>query len=191
MKAKLSKEGGGYDLYRINEDGKRVTFASTQDFKQKLSLKNCQAIERGYDLDKLKYDYIQEKTSDWVQQAIDENAYELEQDAKCFIEGFQKAMELMNKKFSAEQVLNAFWAGGISQNKLYLESQILEKSKWDVEIVTETIKCECSKQSSWQKVIHCSFSKQIIEKHMTFECTKSGIEPKLDADGCLILKRIE
>ncbi len=44
MKAKLIKEKDYYDLYKIDEDGKRVTFASTEDYKQKLSKQNCDEI---------------------------------------------------------------------------------------------------------------------------------------------------
>jgi hypothetical protein len=44
MKATLVKERGYYDLYRIDEDGKKVTFASTEDYKQKLSKQNCDEI---------------------------------------------------------------------------------------------------------------------------------------------------
>ena len=80
MGVKLSKEGGGYDLYRIDKDGKRITFASTQDYKQKLSLKNCQAIERGYDLDEL----AEKACPDVISSAH-----------SAFKAGFQKALELM------------------------------------------------------------------------------------------------
>ncbi len=31
-------------MYRIDVDGKRVTFASTEDYKQKLSKQNCDEI---------------------------------------------------------------------------------------------------------------------------------------------------
>ena len=91
MKAILSKEAGGYDLYRIDEDGKRVTFASTQDYKHKLSLKNCQAIKNGYDLDEL-LDNITPKdgTTGNISQRIG------------FVKGFQKALELIKHRLPEE-----------------------------------------------------------------------------------------
>ena len=90
MKAILSKEGGGYDLYRIDKDGKRITFASTQDYKQKLSLKNCQDIERGYDLDEL----AEKACPDVISSAH-----------SAFKAGFQKALEILgDKKFNEEDM---------------------------------------------------------------------------------------
>ena len=55
MKAKLIKHGHSY---AINLNDKLVAFAHTEDFSKydtigKLSLKNCLAIVRGYDLDEL------------------------------------------------------------------------------------------------------------------------------------------
>jgi len=94
MKAILSKEAGGYDLYRINEEGKRVTFASTQDFKQKLSLKNCEAIANGYDLDELalEFCYPGNGVRDKFQAVF----------RGVFKDGFRKALELLEHRLSKE-----------------------------------------------------------------------------------------
>ena len=154
MKAKLSKEEGWYDLYRIDEDGKKVTFASTQDYKQKLSLKNCQAIENGYDLDEL----VEERFGETFWHDGD----------KYFKEGFQKALEILgdkNKKnieLLKEKLTDYF--EDITDQKSYISEKIddiLQQTEWDV--IVDVL---------------------LTERHggVVYET------PKLDADGCLILK---
>ena len=64
MKAKLYKENDGYSLF---VDGKIFGDTDGHPLKaitNKLSLKNCQAIELGYDLDELAYDYSWNHQSD-------------------------------------------------------------------------------------------------------------------------------
>lgn len=179
MKAKLIKEKDWYDLYRIDEDGKRVIFASTQDYKQKLSLKNCQAIERGYDLEYLALEFMHSgKTigggdSGWIKSA--------------FKEGFQKALEILGDKKFSEKELTMLFAYGhqIGMNDvLAIQSQhspqpmprpnsdklrdeliqSLQKKEWDVEIEMEEV--------------------AIGDKYTPEP------KPKLDADRCIILKRV-
>jgi hypothetical protein len=130
MIAILSKEGGGYDLYRIDKDGKRVTFASTQDFKQKLSLKNCQAIERGYDLDELVKGFI-ERTG---YNDFDSYSYKL---------GFQKALELNSTKlFTLEDMMNC-WNKALKfqdhKETLVEHIQSIQQTEWEVEIEMENV----------------------------------------------------
>ncbi len=167
MKAKLIKEAGGYDLYRVDEDGKRVTFASTQDYKQKLSLKNCQAIERGYDLDEL--------ADDFIRCPEDMRTLSEDREINSFKKGFQKALELMgDKKFSINEVVelckilisNPFETSGKTYQQLtdsYIKS--LQQTEWDVEI--EMVPALSNNGNAYY-----------------------GDIPKTDADGCLILKRI-
>jgi hypothetical protein len=163
MKAKLSKEAGGYDLYRIDKDGKRVTFASTQDYKQKLSLKNCQAIERGYDLDELGDEYYKQFDNLPV---IRDNAYTA---------GFQKALDLNNTKlYTLEDMMNC-WNKGLKfqdhKETLGEHIQSLQQTEWDVKV-----EMEC--------VMGCQ--NLILNGENSVCCGDK--KPKLDADGCLILK---
>ena len=155
MEANLVKRKDRWDLY--NEDGHKIA-STLEGCKNKLSLKNCQAIA-----------ILGDK--------------KFSEDEMIEFGTFMGEIDRLNFELPDGSLSH----GNI--NVLFNLWKSLQKTEWDVEIVTETIECECSKQSSWQKVIHCSFSKQIIEKHITFECTKSGIKPKLDADGYLILKR--
>jgi hypothetical protein len=188
MEAKLIKKSENYyELYEVrtnltllvgSTDSERKIDVYGKDAHKLLSIKNCEAIANGYDLDKLKCDYIQEKTSDWVQQAIDENAYELEQDAKSFIKGFQKALEILgDKKFSSGQLLNAMdlvwqWMNGEDYGCKTLTEvqdkhiQSLQQTEWDCIVEMDT---DCTGE----------FKYLLLDKG----------KPKLDADGCLILKR--
>lgn len=147
MKAKLIKDHADYHLV----DDKRFIIGTTVSCtdKQKLSLKNCQAIERGYDLDELAENI---KTEDGFAHR------------QSFKAGFQKALELMgDKKFSEEDIRKAMESMAnllpLSMIDNYIQS--LQQTQWDVEI------------EMW---FHGTRHK------------KGEWIPKLNAEGCLILK---
>ncbi len=169
MNTQLVKREDRWDLY--NEDGHKI--ASTLDgAKYKLSLKNCEAIANGYDLDELAEEHI----------GCSEESYTLTDHwrYKSFQAGFQKALEILgDKKFSEQDMIKAIDMSrqGIVVTRIsewetekefdYNETQIiqsLQQTEWDVEVDME--------------------DKIAIDGH-----TKIGIEPKLDTEGCLILKR--
>lgn len=134
-----------------------------------LSLKNCQAIENGYDLMKLAEEYSHKyydvKTTDW------HCSY------NGFFGGFQKALELLgDKKFSEEDVIYMIERS----SKMNFTAKHLisnhKKTEWDVEIEMEEVYAP-------QSIVEI-YPKNIIEIH-----SKNNNKPKLDADGCLILKR--
>ena len=176
MKAKLYKtEKENYVLV----DNKGVVIASTSLKKEglSLSLKNCQSIERGYDLDEL-LDNITPKdgTTGNISERIG------------FVKGFQKAMELMgDKKFSINEVVelckilisNPFETSGKTYQELtdnYIQS--LQQTEWDVEI--EMI---------------CPHPKDTYVCGIQYGCDEDGCNhpdqvPYLDVDGCLILKKL-
>lgn len=149
----------------------------------KLSLKNCQAIERGYDLDELFNN-------------IDESIDYHEFDFTSFRLGFQKALELTgDKKFSEEDVskvvthvlnelvlVNKFNKQYLFPESIYQETttkcKSLQQTEWDVEVVMKNVIDE-TKIVSAIKGVKGSSNKITTYKQI----------PKLDADGCLILKR--
>jgi len=94
----------------------------------RLSLKNCQAIERGYDLENMA-DFYGAEVKGSVDFKLGAN--------QGFEDGFQKALELMEHRLSKE-------------------------TEWQVEVVMDI----------------CGDRVYAVP------------EPALDADGCLILKRI-
>ena len=151
MEGKLIKVENGYVLMVNN-----IMYATDND---KLSLKNCEAIENGYDLDELAVLSTKEESTIVGNQKM----------AIGFIKGFQKAIEILgDKKFSEEDVKNVYlnsfkheWFGDCIKS--------LQQTEWDVEVVIEcgeVKQCECSSNEN---------------------CLNP--QPKLDEDGCLILRR--
>lgn len=169
MEAKLIKKDNGYymtheptDWYIGDTDHEKVKNFKGEQGLLKLSLKNCQSIENGYDLDELadKYEYVNYKGKS--------KSYNI-----GFKHGFQKALEIIgDKKFSSRNMLKAFITGVFTDETSDYDfeftelMQDLQQTEWDVEIVTH------AKENG-------SYTKE------------DGFEqePKLDADGCLILKR--
>ena len=168
MKAKLikGKESGEY-LLKMGGVGYITTYESTLPYK--LSLKNCQAIERGYDLDELA-----EKNYPTINLPLTDTTAmnSLKQDS--FKEGFQKALSILgDKKFSEEDMIKCFNASmdkGWVRADFYIQS--LQQTEWDVEIIEQCLDPTCD------------------GVNRKGECITTG-KPKLDADGCLILKRID
>ena len=166
MKAKLVKRSNGrFDLYEIKDVDQLNTIASSFDNpKGKLSLKNCQEIERSYDLDELaKVFHEQHKFAS--SHIADITSFKL---------GFQKALELMgDKKFSEEDIDEAFDAGHemLDSPKNYNDvlnsfKESLQQTEWDVEIEMEY---------------------QGLEEDGKL---REAYLPKLNADSCLILRKL-
>ena len=165
MKGKLNKQGDRWVLY--NEDSSKIALSTESPF-YKLSLKNCESIANGYDLMMLAEEdsnkYYDVKTTDW------------HCNYNGFFGGFQKALEILgDKKFSEEDMGRIMVYGYDKSTENEYLSRIpfdeyirsLQQTQWDVEIVT----------------------KPYIEVSEGFNL-ESKREPTLDADSCLILKRI-
>ena len=163
MKAELVKRQDRWDLY--GEDGSKIASSAPNPFKR-LSIKNCQAIENGYDLDEL--------VKNMGKEFYVGGNYDFENGVK---EGFLKALKILgDKKFTLNELLSfADHVKGYNEttyshhSKEILDEWLLENSisEWDVEIVT----------------------KPYTEVSEGFEL-ESKREPKLDAENCLILKRL-
>ena len=158
MEGKLIKVENGYVLMVNN-----IMYATDND---KLSLKNCQAIANGYDLNEL----AREACDITDPLRLDSQKYKQDPYFKIgFNKGFQKALEILgDKKFSLEDMKKVYlnsskyeWFGDCIKS--------LQQTEWDVEIVIEcgeVKQCECSSNEN---------------------CLNP--QPKLDEDGCLILRR--
>ena len=137
---------------------------NVNDLTSKLSIKNCQAIEGGYDLDELAYSSFPNGTFETSEIDLGLDMYKL---------GFQKALEILgDKKFSEDDVINiAEYVRVASQSSpsvrtkdLFNEYQSLQQTEWDVIVEMEWVQ-----------------STSILgNPHQT---------PKLDENGCLLLKR--
>ena len=136
----------------------------------RLSFKNCQAIERGYDLDELAIESSREYFIKPIESPIFTFGYE---------EGFQKALEILgDKKFSEEDMKsfarnyyreirentsNLLWTQ-LADKCIEEHIQSLQQNEWDVEVEKENVMHDYNGNISL------------------------GAKFKLDADGCLILK---
>jgi hypothetical protein len=140
-----------------------------------LSIKNCKAIERGYDLDELFDEEVSKSKSD--------DYYECCHNS--FVKGFQKCLEILgDREFTDEDLYDAFLHGKHRGSDEYQnrETGSLEfheyikkyppQTEWEVEIVTEQMNID-----------------EIREQGKGF-LNANTQKPKLDANGKLILKRI-
>lgn len=137
MKEKLIKhilvkaDKDKYFLFKEDDTGFRIQVC------KKLSLKNCQAIERGFDLDKLIDEHFGKPTEEELDNESEFGYALYKSNVLEFKKGFQKALELMKHR-------------------------LVEETEWQVEVLMDI----------------CGDKVYAVP------------EPKLDADGCLILKRI-
>jgi hypothetical protein len=164
MEGKLIKRDEHYFFWSSdwNPDKKEGFVANTTNLlPTKLSLKNCQAIENGYDLDSISRDF---------DYSYDTFA------TSCFKDGFQKALEIVGDKKSilSEEDLHRV----IDMARLQGEESFLVKHS-NEEII------ESLQQTEWDVIV------EMEEKRIGGGKGYGEYEivPTLDADGCLILKR--
>jgi hypothetical protein len=103
MKGKLITDGNGnYSVLDAQNELVGTTMESMFT-ENKLSIKNCQAIERGYNLDELAIDEF--NNSGWTQGFREE----MEEDfIEIYTRAFSKALEIIgDKKFSHKDILKA------------------------------------------------------------------------------------
>ena len=160
MKGKLIKRSNGrFDLYAIEDINQVNTIASSFDNPNgKLSVKNCEAIELGYDLDELAKKY-------WVDEYYNSHGSVLEMND--FKEGFKKALEILgDKKFTDVNMEDAYYFGSKKCREEYLDFvKTFQQTEWNVEIEME-------------------YYDPLPPTRQT------ALRPKLDSDGCLMLKRV-
>lgn len=190
MTEKLVKTGNDYILYSKDKTVLGITSGTMEG--RMLSLKNCQAIKNGYDLDeirKLANEDFECELGDGPTTNESINSMIKKSNANGAEWGFKKALEILSdKKFSEEDVKFMFQLGfnldnAISRNEYNTHIQSLQQTEWDVEIV--------GSGTVYKTVLDCC-----TNHHPKFGCTKkdgcpciSNELPQLDADDCLILKR--
>jgi hypothetical protein len=138
---------------------------------QKLSLKNCQAIEKGYDLENMA-DLYGAKIKGNVDFKLGAN--------QGFEEGFLKSLELLgDKKFTKDDMIKFM--------QFIIRTEELENTS-SVSVNTANYYlekfCEQTQKLEWDVEIVMNEPIGIGDKY-----TPDNF-PQLDADGCLILKRI-
>jgi hypothetical protein len=195
MKGKLIKSNGIYTLMC----GDKMFASNDLDFQvdyeiEKLSTKNCQVIENGYDLDELSKECIinDENISPEIKRWL----------IIAFKHGFQKCNEMnSNKKFTEGDVMLGWDAGVMSKticDSMYLGLRIKEQLAEHREFYQKDLKPVSLKQTEWNVEI---ITKKVLDGFKMVGVVKgvkgSGSKinmykylPKLDKDGCLILKKI-
>lgn len=188
MGAKLIKENNFYKLIKDNIVLVKKNINEPIDIHYsfgELSLKNCQAIELGYDLDEVileefPYDFdiplfetlgITEKVHKNILIGMLQGTLQ---------KGFQKALEILgDKKFSEEDMINCFKyarQSGLDETDVMQDTpkryvQSLQQNEWNVEIITEPMNLD-----------------EIREQGKGFLNSNTN-KTKLDEKGKLILKR--
>lgn len=194
MKAKLIKFPDEDWVVEVPEDSKGIKgsmvqghFASTFGHGYKLSLKNCQAIERGYDLDELAMEKCNNPDLSW------ENDYAREN----FKAGFQKALELMgDKKFSDEDVKNIFAKTLENAPSTESHTRMISDVQYRHFVMDELYdRITKSLQTEWDVEVEmiCPHPSDTYKCGIQYGCDEDGCNhpnkiPLLDSDGCLILK---
>lgn len=165
MKARLIKTDFGYKLNDL--DGVYIASEATG----KLSLKNCQAIERGYDLDELCENYAANPMSNFAK-------YGDEYVAKnSFGRGFLKALEIIgDRKFTEEDMRKALHRLATSFMRGYSFDKDIDFQEGDGII-------QSLQQNEWE--VEVEMEEVAIGDKYTPEP-----KPKLDEENCLILKRL-
>ena len=199
MKTKLIKIKDGYELFtqgflKGSTNHELIDSLNVEEgnIRYKLSLKNCQAIELGYELDELAeqefpYDFdcplfetlgITEKSHKSILIGMLQGTLQ---------KGFQKAIELMgDNRFSEDDMLSfesfvSKWydkAKNVEEftalpSELLVKWKSLQQTEWGVEIET-----------------YCTYGNKCPSKGAYLKQHLCNVEPKLDTDGYLILKRI-
>ncbi len=173
MKAILHKTGEDFILKDEEGETLAITFEGGNKSGRTLSLKNCQAIELGYDLDEL-----------WKETIFSKNISINSDIGNSFKKGFQKALEILgDKKFSESDMLTAMYrtycymlpeTGGqtdIIDGKTHFYSCLED---------LQTKYIQSLQQTEWEVEVEMYVSENYVETDI----------PKLDENNCLILKRL-
>ncbi len=186
MKGTLVKRSNDrFDLYSIEDKNQINTIASSFDNPiGKLSLKNCQAIELGYDLDELAEEWVFE-TNGHKWSNNDNTAGD---NYGSFKAGFQKTLEILGDKkyILSEEDLHRV----IDMARLQGEESFLVKHS-NEEII------QSLQQTEWGVEVGmiCPHPEDTYVCGIQYGCDEDGCNhpnkiPLLDKDDCLILKRI-
>jgi hypothetical protein len=168
MEAKLIKTFYGYELLtqgfvKGSTNHELIDSLNIEEgtIRYKLSLKNCQAIELGYDLDELAEEWVDVNSHKWSN-----NNNEVGDNYGSFKSGFQKALELNSTKlFTLEDMMNCW-------NKVLTFQN--HKETLGEHLAT-------LQQTEWDVIIKMRPASLVYISNLVIE--------ELDADGCLILKR--
>jgi hypothetical protein len=189
MKAKLIKTGNEYLLRDSEEEALAITHGSVRG--RKLSHKNCDEIFGVVDVEKLAGQEVFQEYYDWGGEVFSEDY--LISKRLHFIEGFNKAMELNGDKlFTLEDMLNAYMEG--TNDGAQFES-LMDYDSEDFDEAHEFAEeAEKEFRESLQQPTEIEVEIEMETCSMNpldLDCDEIIERPKLDSEGCLILKKIE
>ena len=149
----------------------------------KLSIKNCEAVVNGYDLDEL---------FNKIDNSIDYREFDL----TSFKLGAKNILELLkDKKFSDNDMISAYNQGandGARYESACGDHDSYEQMKeaQDEHVESEKEFIQSLQTNEWDVEICCyvANANDDLDSFNSPLITNTGV-PKLDADGCLILKR--
>ena len=176
MKAKLIKNTDGYYLDTGNpSDGLHLACYPWSIDKQKLSKENCDEIFGVVDVEKL----AEVRYPNEVGYAVSDSNFRIGELQDAYQDGFNKAMKLnKDKVFTLEDIMNC-WNKALKFQEHketlgeYIQS-LQQPTEIEVEIEMEVVP---------------DFYPRPDEDGSVFTSNKKE-QPKLDSEGCLILKKI-
>ena len=189
MEGILAKTGNDYILYSKDNSVLGITSGTIEG--RKLSLHNCEDIERGYNLDVL----AEERTKNQLIRLLGgEDREEVLDDIKkrkfYFIEGAKAILEILGDKMYTESHM----AYMMAKTCEFVENHLDRISS--VEFFNNTIKSLQPKE--WDVEIQMENKQQLTNGYKNqpdnvigfIAAYENVVVPKLDDDGCLILRRI-
>ena len=198
MKQRLIKVENDYRLLDKNNSIIGTTDLEYQqafsDVCQKLSIKNCEAIANGYDLDELVKTTFPSLENCGVYLWMSETDRNRQRSA--FIKGFHKALEILGDKKFSEKELTMLFAYGHQigmNNVLAIQSQHSPQPmpKPDSDKLRDEL-IQSLQQTEWEVVIEMEvvsdFDSRAEIDGQVFSTNKKQV-PKLDANGFITLKR--
>ena len=210
MRGKLIKRSDvRYDFYYSEDVDQLNTLSTIYNPNGKLSIKNCESIANGYDLDEL----AEERTKNQLIRLLGfENKEEVLDDIQkrkfYFIEGAKAILEIIgDKKFSESDMHHALHLMNNQVRLAYIDNALemvkksteqrdkiiksLQQTEFDVEIVEEGDINQCDGCNSKHKLNDLGMHIYPDSTRVYMVCQANKYKkPKLDADGCLILKRV-
>ena len=174
MKAKLILKRYN-DCYALNDYGEPskgyplvIAHSDDENFRYKLSKQNCDQIFGVVNVEKLADSIFEKESSNML--------HPQHQMRNTFILGFNKAMELNKDKVFTEEDVRKAYIYGVSNCHSFGHSAI-----------DYTDKCIQSLQQPTEIEVEIEMEKTRVKMPGIMVFTKS---PKLDSEGCLILKKI-
>ena len=199
MEGKLYKSPNG-EHYYLTVDGKifaEIGGHPLKSINQALSIKNCEAVANGYDLDELAYtdseDFVDnfDYNDGYGNICRFNNSHEVQE---CYIKGFQKALSILgDKKFSESNIRIGYSSLlNLEKEEGELSEVFTEKQYRHIDNYIQSLQ-----QTEWDVKIEmiCPHPMDTYRCGLQYGCDGDGCNhpeqvPYLDSDGCLILRKI-